>query len=273
MAFDIGLLKKHPYATGAVVIVGGIVVFYLVSSGGNASAGTVSSDGGVAAADATLGQAQAAAAIQTNAQNAQIQQAQIAASTQNQQTDASVNVQDTSTLAALVAALGGNQTGLEVTQSNNDAATLQQQNQEVSNQNVEALQESGIQDQINEAYNINANNNSTSLQGLEDTLTEQGAIAQQTLGIAGTLAEDQQTAFDSQIPYIVQNAGDQKNSALDATDQTSIFQTILSGGNPGVAVAGTAASASTANSGNASTASIINSISKLGTSIGAGLFG
>lgn len=277
MSFNLGLLKEHPYITGGVVIVGGIVVYFLISGSSGGTAGTVSSASGVAAADATLGQVQAAAAVQTNAQNAAIQQAQIAASSANYQTDASVNVQNTSTLAALVAALSGNQTSLEVTRSNNDAATLQQQNQLVAEQNIYALQESGLQDQINQQYNISANTNATNLAAFQSQLAEQGSIAQQTLGIAGTLAEQQQAAYDSQIPYIVTHAGQQQNSALDATDQTSIFQTILSGGNAGVAATGTAASASAAASGNAANASQIASITggiaKIGSAIAGGLFG
>lgn len=275
MSLNIGILKKHPYATGGVVIVGGIVVFYLLSRGGGTT--VASSGGNIAAADAALGQAQAAAAIQTNGQNAAIQQASIAAQSANYQTSAAEDVSNTQTLASLVAALNGNQTSIAVTRSNNDAATLQQQNAEVSQQNIEAIQEAGIINQTDQAFNINANNNQTSLAAFLAQLKEQGTIAQQTLGIAGNLAQQQETAFDSQIPYIVQHAGDQKNSGLDATNQTSIFQTILSGGNPNVAAAGTTASGAVAingnNTGASITNSIIGSITKIGTSIAGGFFG
>jgi hypothetical protein len=272
--FNLSLLKSHPYATGGIVIVGGVIVYYFISRG---SSGTQTSaqvgDANVAAEDTSLQQTQAAAAVQTNAQNAAIQQAQIAASSQDYQTSAAEDVSNTQTLAALVAALSGNQTTLQVTQSNNDAATLQQANQETANQNIEAIQESGIEDQINQAYNISANTNATNLAGLQDTLSAQQNVDLATISSATSLASQQQAAYDTEIPYIVQNAGDQKNSALDATDQTSIFQTILSGGNAGVAAAGTAASSTANVAGEAQTGSILGQISKLGTAIGAGLVG
>jgi hypothetical protein len=272
--FNLSLLKSHPYATGGIVIVGGVIVYYFISRG---SSGTQTSaqvgDANVAAEDTSLQQTQAAAAVQTNAQNAAIQQAQIAASSQDYQTSAAEDVSNTQTLAALVAALSGNQTTLQVTQSNNDAATLQQANQETANQNIEAIQESGIEDQINQAYNISANTNATNLAGLQDTLSAQQNVDLATISSATSLASQQQAAYDTEIPYIVQNAGDQKNSALDATDQTSIFQTILSGGNAGVAAAGTAASSTANVAGEAQAGSILGQISKLGTAIGAGLVG
>jgi hypothetical protein len=274
MPLNFDLLKKHPYATGGVVIVGGIVVFYLMSSGSSSGSTAQQSPASI---DAAMAQAQAAAAIQTNAQNAQLQQAQIAAGVQNNQTAAAVTTNQTSTLAALVAALSGNTTGLQVAQVNANAATLQQANQETSQQNIYSIQEAGLQDQINQAYLLNANNNATSLAGLVDTLNAQGAIAQQSLGIAGTLAQQQQVNQQANVNAIIPLAGQQKNSALDAVNQTTLFQTILSGGNPAVAATGSGASVNAAASGNALTGTIVSGIASLGKSfgaaIGAGLFG
>ena len=276
MPLNLEELKQHPYAVGGVVIVGALIVFYYLSNGGGSNApSTGSSD--YSAADATIQQANAAAAIQTNAQNAQIQQAQIAASVANNQTAAQVSTQNTSVLAGLIAALSGNQTGLQVAQVNANAATLQQANQEVSQQNIYSLQEAGLQDQINQAAIENANNNATSLAGFVDQLNAQGQIAAQSLNIAGGLATTQQQQYAQEVSQIIPLAGQQKNSALDATDQTSLFQTILSGGNPSVAAAGTNASASAANSGNAASASKVNSITNGITnavsSLAAGFFG
>lgn len=277
MAINIELLKEHPYATGGVVIVGGIVVFYMLSKQGTTSQGSGSGTGNYLAADAALQQAQAAVAIQTNGQNAAIQQAQISASVANNQTAAAVTTSNTSTLAALVAALSGNKTSLAVTQSNNDAATLQQLNQEVSQQNIYAIQESGLQDQINQQFNISANNNATTLDAFKAQLAEQGAIATQSLTIAGGLATQQQQLDQLNINAIIPLAGQQKNSALDATNQTTLFQTILAHGNPTVAAYGTQASSTAAVSGNnanaSNVASITAGITKLGSSLIGGLFG
>jgi len=273
MPFNFEELKQHPYAVGGVIIVGALIVFYYLSQQGSSNASSIGSSSDYSAADATIQQANAAAAIQTNAQNAQIQQSQIAASVANNQTAAQVSTQNTSVLAGLIAALSGNQTGLQVAQVNANAATLQQANQEVSQQNIYSLQEAGLQDQINQASIENANNNATSLAGFVDQLNAQGAIAAQSLNIAGGLATTQQQQYAQEVSQIIPLAGQQKNSALDATDQTSLFQTILSGGNASVAAAGTNASASAANSGNAAGASKFNSITNGITSLASGFFG
>jgi hypothetical protein len=273
LSFNLGLLKEHPYITGSVVVVGGIVVFYLLSSSGSSSASSGNSDYASAlAADSANQQAQAAAAIQTNAQNAQLQATQIAASVQNNQTAASVTENDTNTLAALAATLQGNNDSVDVNQTNADAATLQQANQLTSEQNIYSIQEGGLEDQINQAAEENANNNATSLSGLVDQLNAQGQIASQTIGAATTLAMQQQTYQEQNVQSILPNVGKQYNSALDANNANAEYETILSGGSPTVATAGVNSSASTANSANAATASILSSISKLGSSISTGLF-
>jgi membrane-associated protease RseP (regulator of RpoE activity) len=271
MAIDLALLKKHPYATGGIVIVGGIVVYYLLSSSSSGQS-TSSAYGQALSADTALGQAQAGVAVQTAAQQAQIQQAQIAAQVQNTQTSAAEDVSNTQTLAALAATLYGGAQSTEVAQINANAETLQQANSETSEQNIYALQEGGLQAQINEQYNENANNNATSLAGLVDQLNAQGDIASQTIAAATGLASQQQADYQSDVQQILPLAGQQKNSALDATDQTALFQTILSGGNPAVAVSGNTATSTATVSGNGQASSILNSISKLGSSIGAGLF-
>jgi hypothetical protein len=274
MAINFAEIKKHPYAIGGVVIVGGLVVFYLLSRGSSSSASPASSSNSdYLAASSAEGQAQAAAAIQTNAQNAAIQQAQINASSTNLQTSAAQDVANTQTIASLIATLSGNKTAAEVTQSNNDAATLQQSNAEITQQNEFSIQEQGLQAQVNEAEEENANNNSTSLAGLVDTLNYQGAIASQVIGSATTLATQQQAYQEQNTEALIPTFGKQYNSALDANNAAAETLTVLSGGNPVVANTGVISSASSTAVGDSASASIINSISKLGASVAGGLFG
>lgn len=275
--FNLALLKKHKVAVGVIVVVGGIAVFYALSSSGSAATDpTAGSDSDFLAASSAEGQAQAAAAVQTNAQNAAIQQASIAAQVANNQTAAGVSVNNTNTLAALVAALNGNSTDLAVTQSNNDAATVQQKNTETANQNIFSIQEAGIVDQINQAGEINANNNATSLAGLVDTLNYQGQVANQVINSATTLSQQQETDYENNVQALAPTFGKQYNSALDANDAAVETLTVLSGGNPSVAGAGVYSSASSVASGNNANASIVNNItnsaSKIAASIGNGLF-
>jgi hypothetical protein len=253
VAFNIALIKEHPYATGAIVIVGGLVAFYLLS--GSSSSSAASSSGGseaaVLQADEALAQTQAG----TSQANAQLQaQTQVAQSQQeetDEQTQASLNAANTQTAAQLAASIYGTQAGVETTQLNDTAATTQAANEAIFNQNTVAEQDSVLEDQINSQIVENANNNATSVAntqigaGLTDTALQLGTdVAEQQDTENYGLQTQQNTAYDAEIPYIVANAGDQKNSLIDATDQTSLFQTILAQGNPGVAAAGTGATAS-----------------------------
>ena len=262
MAFDLEMLKKHPYATGGIVIVGGIVVFYLLSSSGG-SGGATSSSGdfsAAAGADAQIAQTNAAAQVANNQTQAQLEQAQLAAQVANYQTDASLQSTDIQTASALAATLAQVSASVNTNDSNNYTAVTEQANQEISNENIYGMQEAVLADQINSGVLINANNNATALAATQIQTNASTTLGLTSLEDATTLAQQQQATYASQLPYIEANAGDQKNSALDATDQTALFQTILSGGNPSVAAAGTGASASTAASGNAASAAKTGSV-------------
>lgn len=274
---NLGFLKKHKIAVGVVAVTGGIVIFYLLSQqGGSGATAAPSGDGGIAAADATLGQAQAAAAIQTNAQQVALQTAQLNAQVTNQQTSAAQDVTDTQTIASLIAALNTNSTGLAVTQSNNNSATLQNMNQLTSEQNIYQIQEGELEDQINQAANENANDNATSLSALVDQLNAQGEIATTTINDAYNLSAQQQLYNQQNTALLIPTFGKTYNSALDANNAAAETLTVLSGGNPAVAGVGVESSASATASGNAASASIINnitsSVSKLAGNIGSGLF-
>jgi hypothetical protein len=104
------------------------------------------------------------------------------------------------------------------------------------------------------------------------SLNDATLLGQQQLNENYNLAETNQQAYDSELPFVLQHAGQQQNSALDANDQTNIFETFLSGGNPGVAAAGVQSSAATAVAGDAQTASIANTITKTAGTVITGLF-
>lgn len=271
MAFNLEMLKKHKIGVGIVVVAGGIAVLYVLSSRGSTASAAPSGDSDILAAESAQGQAQAAVAVQTNAQNAAIQQAQINASVQNQQTSAGEDVADTQTLASLVAALDSNKTNIAVTQSNNDTAVALNADTLTAQQNIFSIQEAGLEDQINQASQENANNNATSLAALVDQLNAQGQIATQVIGDSYNLSTQQQQYTEENTQALIPTFGKQYNSGLDASAAAAETLTVLSGGNPGVAGAGVVGTSSVANTGTISNASIINSISKLGASIGAGL--
>ena len=174
---------------------------------------------------------------------------------------------NTQTAAQLAASIYGTQASVAENASDNATTEATAANAEISNQNVYAMQESELEDQINSGVVENANNNATAVAGaqiaagvtdlgLGDALT----LAQQQENDAYNLTSQNDSAYDSEIPYIVENAGDEKNSLIDATDQTSLFQTVLSQGNPTVAAAGTGASASADSNANATTAAQTTSI-------------
>lgn len=275
MAFNIALLKEHPYAVGGVVIVGGIVVFYLLSSS-SGSTGTASSGNNnyaaALSADTQLQQVAAAAQIQTSAQQAQLQQTALQAQVANTQTAASLTASNTNTYASLIAALAGNSASVSENSTNVQGATTQQANQLLYAQNIQQMQDNVLTDQINQAGEENANNNATSLSALQDQLTYQGGVATQELTDATQIASQQTANQFALANTIIPMAGNQQNSALDATDQTALFQTILSGGNASVASSGNAATSSATKAGDAQSTALAAGITSGISSIAAGFF-
>lgn len=195
---------------------------------------------------ASLSEAMGAYGVQNNQISAQTQQQQIAANVANETTQA------------------------QVTENQNNLASV--------------LGLVTAQDQMTESENSDQldaleNNNSTSvtLSGqqygyLNNELDDATAVNLTQLGDATTLETQAQQNQLNLYNEIIPLAGQQKNSALDATDQTSLFQTILAGGNAGVAAAGDSVSGTSAVSGNNQAAGIINAVSKPISSIVSGLF-
>lgn len=275
MALNLALLKKHPYATGGVVIVGGLVVFYLLSRQGSSAAtsgtGENSDYAAELAANSAAQQAQAAVAVQTNAQQAQVTVAQLNAQSANLQTSAAEDVTDTQTVAQLLAQLDTNSKSLEVTQSNNDASTLQQQNQLQSEQNIYSLQEGALTDQYNQATIQQENNNATNLAGLVDQLNF-GALEVGDVTQLQAQKETDAAANAGQIDDLVRQTITQGGPQAGATAVD--LAAVGAGGSPVFDPSSTQiAQASASAYSSLSTASIIASATKAGTSVLSGLFG
>lgn len=275
MPFDLAMIKDHPYATGGVVIVGGLVVFYLLSSsqtasgGSTGSAGTSSSDYGAAlAADSQLAQTNAAAQVQTNAQQVALQQQQLQAQVANNQTAAALQTTNTQTAAQLAATLAQIQ-----------GSTTQSANQYAYAENIQAMQDQVLMSQINSGVLENANNNATTLAGLYSTNDLQGHIAELQAGVANTGVQaaeavqmqqlQQQFDLSHQTLDIVQQAG--LNHGTQSLEASLVGTVGTALGYPQVGVAGVQAGSQAAAASAASTANIINSITGGLTHVATGL--
>lgn len=298
MAFDLELLKKHPYATGGVVIVGGLGVFYVLSGRGGssapASASAGNSDAEYAAtlqAQSQMAQLSAATQLQQQQTSAQLSVAQLQAGVANRQIDAQQETTDKANEYALASNLISANASVLENADNLAAATTQQTNELQYAQNIQSMQDSVLLDQINEGYAAHANDNATQLAGLADTLEYQNNVAnlqhdiaaqslqdsttlgQQELSYNYSLQTQQNTQYDAAAAYIEQHAGQKQNSALDATDQTTLFQTILARGNPNVAVAGINAGSTANVAGDMQNAANVSAIANATSRTLVGLFG
>lgn len=251
MDLDLSLLKKHPYATGGAVIVGGVVLFYLMS-GSQGSEQSTSSGSGVDysslyAADAQLAQVQAAAQVQTNAQQVQLAQSQLEAAVSNYQTDASLEATKVTTAAQLAATL----------------AQLQSESTRDANQYAYALQIQQMQDQvlmsqINAGVLENANNNATAL-GATQIAAD---VSRYSIDAAAVLAQQKEADYQANVQAIIPQAGKSYNTANDANRATTLFSQILAGGDPSAVIVNQNAQAAQNIATTTSTASIINSIAQ-----------
>jgi len=263
MDFNLEGIKKHPYAVGSVVIIGGVLFFYILSGSSSSSATSASGSGGdYLSTYAQLAQVQSAASVQSGAQQVALQQSQQESALQEYQTNASLQATQTQTAAQLAATLAQIQ-----------GQTTQSTNQYQYAVDLQSMQDQVLEDQINAGVTEDANNNATNLGATVATLQYQSGVASQSISAATQLALAQQNDFETNVDQIIPLAGQQKNSALDATNQTSLFESILSNGNPGVATAGVSASASTAASGNSASAANVASISSGVSKIISGLLG
>lgn len=182
--------------------------------------------------------------------NGQIQQQQIAANVANTTTQA--QVQENADNLASVLGLVSSQNGLQ--ESEYDDQLAAQENNNATTVTLSGQQYGYATDELNDATAVN-------LTALSDQTTLE--------------TQAQQNAYNLD-EYILPLAGQQKNSALDASDQTSIFQTILAGGNAGVAAAGDELSGQADQAGDQQAtntdSAIISGASKITSSLLTGLF-
>jgi len=293
--FDPELLKKHPYAVGAIVIVGGVVVFAFLSRS-QSSAATVQtgSNSGDFQAELQASEQEQALNAQSNLQSqqtaAQLQVAQLQADVSNQQTAAQLAAVENSNQYNFAADLVSTQANVAANATTLAAQTTQQANELTYAQNIQSMQDAVLTDNINAGVQENADNNATQLAAVNSSYEYQNNIANLQAGIASQslndstllgseqlndeyqLASTENSQYDNEVQYIEQHAGTPQNSALDANDQTGLFATILSHGNPSVAQSSVQSSAASAVAGDTETASNIASVTKLGSSIITGLF-
>jgi hypothetical protein len=291
MALDLALLKQHPYATGGVVIVGGLIVFYILSSSSSSSSntaaaatptvpGTSDADYQAAlAANSQLAQVQAAAQVQNNAQQVQLQQAQLEADVSNNQTAASIATNNTNTAAQLAATLAQISASVQENQTNVSAQTADTANQYVYAENLQAMQDQVLMSQINSGVLENANNNATALAGLESTNELQGAIATLQAGVASqgitaaTTVQQQQLSqqydLSQQTLNMVQQAG--LNHGTESLENDLIGTVGLALGTSAPATAAVTGNSQAAIASSQSTASIINTITGTVGKVASGL--
>lgn len=195
---------------------------------------------------AELESTEGAYGVQNNQIAAQVQQQQIAADVADTTTQAQVT-ENSDNLASVL--------GLVTSQNDLQESEYNDQLEGIENNNQTAVDLSGQQygyatDELNDATSIN-------LAGLTDQTQLE------------TTAQNNQLQLEKTI---IPLAGQQKNSALDANDQTSIFQTILSGGNAGVAEEGDLGSAASVAAGDNAATSTNKAIIGGASSVLSGLF-
>lgn len=289
-------VKEHPYESGGIVL-GALVLYYLFTHSGSAAT-TASGSAGSSASDyysaqLQLDQLNAQQGAQQAALQQQTQTATIAASVENNQTAAQLALgenQDTAAVQAaqIQAGVTNNETQAQVDVAQIQGTVQNTQTQAQVQENADnlgalttlvsgqdAVQESEIQSQVTEQ----ANNDQTAvdLSGQQyGYLTNQSNNA---TAVSLTSLNDE-TELDTQAQanalaianQVIPLAGQQKNSALDATDQTDLFETLLSGGSASVAAAGVAGSSNAVVAGDNQNSAIINGVASTASKALLGLF-
>jgi hypothetical protein len=281
---NLELIKKHPYATGGVVIVGGLFVFYLLSrsQGSNSTVGAGQSGAGsstdyapILSYNAQIAQIQAAQSQQQTAANVQLQQYAFQADIANKQTDASLEANNVNTAAQLAATLAQFQATTQQNRDTLEAQTTQSANQLMYAQNIQQMQDAVLESQINAGVVENANNNATALAGTEATLNYQSTLAgyQAAVGLAGVdaakeiqLAQNQQQYdLSDQVLNMVQQAGLNHGTQSLEASLVGLAGTAL--GYPQVGVAGVTSGSAAAIASSQATANIIQSLAQVPASI------
>lgn len=123
MNFD--LIKKHPLATGAIVIIGAVVVYFAMHGNSSGSAPVGSLGGSLTGADLQLANANAASNLVTAQYGAQVTTAQIGGQVAIAQTNAQLAAVGLETEAAKAIVTTQTQGATDVASINADATTQQ----------------------------------------------------------------------------------------------------------------------------------------------------
>lgn len=232
--FDVEALKKHPYAIGGAIIAGGLIIFYLLSRGGSSSASGGSDVTSALQYDSQMAQIQASLQAQQNQSQTQLAQSQLEAQVSNTQTAASLNAQNTATESQLATNIAGILGSIYQT----NASTVNNANELVYTENIQNMADSVLEDQLNAGLVEHANDNATAL--------------------GATLAGDQM--YEQNVQTLAPDFGKQYNTGNDANRAFSEIETVLTQGNPGVAVGGENLVQGVTTSGNNTASSITNSV-------------
>lgn len=258
-------MKAHPYATGAIGLVGLLVLYMLMKGGGGSSQAT--NTAAVAAQQAAQQQAlqlqeqqlQQAGSLQAQQTNAQLSAAYASAQASNNQTIGQVQAQYNSTDAALIAALATNQTQSQ----------------------ANAIQGNVLNNQLTAELASQENTNATNLAAYQGTLNYQTGIAglqagltSQSIGAQTQLASQQlqnNYSLSNQVLNMVGSAG--LNHGTSSLEQQLAAITTAALGQSGVGVAAeqAAASVGVAQATYNPTNTLISTLGKVGGTVATGL--
>lgn len=169
MTFNFELIKKHPLATGAIVIAGGMILYFVMRGNAPAAAPVGSLGGSLTGADLQLANANAASNLVTAQYGAQIQVAQIGGQVAMAQTNAQLAAVQLETDAAKAIVTTQTQGATDVAAINADATTQQTKIQADAATEIAVT---GFNDQ---------------LQAAQDSIAAQSAIASKKLDIVNNV--------------------------------------------------------------------------------------
>ena len=178
------LIKKHPYITGTVVIVGGFVLFLLLK-GNNTAQAPAATGGGTSPQDAAL---QASYSLQSQGLQVQAQGQQLQADVANNQTAAQLQAIELQTAAAVQTSLATTQAQTQLGIAQVQASTDQAKISEEGTIGLATAQNQLWETAINAGVAENQSNNQAAvavsqIQGdvISQQIQAQSAVAQGTL--------------------------------------------------------------------------------------------
>lgn len=258
-------MKAHPYTTGALALVGLLVIYYLMRSGGQSGVNAQTAAAQLAAQQQAMNlqeqQLQQAGSLQAQQTNAQLSAAQASAQAANNQTIGQVQAQYNATDAALIAALAQNQTQQQLNSIQGQAYTNQLTAELAGAENTNATNLSAYQGTLN--YQ-------TGIAGLQAGLTSQSIAAQTQL--AGAQLQNNYN-LSNQVLNMVGQAGLNHGTSSLEQQLAAITTSALGQQNVGIAAEQAAASVGVAQAQYNPTNTLISTLGKIGGTVATGLLG